>query len=49
MILRLSCWGFLLRAMGSYGGVLSREGMASDVGAEIALWGQVGNQLERKG
>lgn len=28
---RLSSWGFFLRAVGSHGGVLNREVMASDV------------------
>lgn len=34
MMARLSCWGFLLRAVGSHGGVLNRERMASDVGVQ---------------
>ena len=31
VISRLRSWGFLLRAVGSHGGVLNREWMASDV------------------
>lgn len=34
VMVRLSCWGFLLRAVGSHRGVLNREGIASDVGVQ---------------
>lgn len=42
VISRLSGWGFFLRAMGSYGGVLSREGVASDVGVRNSPLGPNG-------
>lgn len=47
MTARLSCWDFLLRALGSQGGVLNKEGMASYEEVGNILLGPCGGQSGR--